>query len=62
MPRNRIDLVFEKSTKTTKYLSKQLQGDWAVRVPLKYFILARLLPDIQEAKCSEFKVQIPPPP
>jgi len=32
---------------------------WTVCVPLKYLIL---MPDIQEAKCFEFTVQISPPP
>ena len=39
-----------------------MQGDWTVCVPLKYIILERLLPDIQEAKCSELTVQTLPPP
>ena len=33
-----------------------MQGNWTVCVPLKYLLL------IQEAKCFEFTVQIPPPP
>ena len=36
-----------------------MQGHWTVCVHLKYLIL---MPDIQEAKCFEFKVQILPPP
>ena len=32
-----------------------MQGNWTVCVPLKYIIL---MPDIQEAKCFEFTVQI----
>ena len=36
-----------------------MQGNWTVCVPLKYLIL---MPDIQEAKCFEFTVQISPPP
>ena len=39
-----------------------MQGDWTVCVPLKYLIHVRLLPDIQEAKCSEFTFQTLPPP
>ena len=35
------------------------QINWTVCVPLKYLIL---MPDIQEAKCFEFTVQILPPP
>ena len=36
-----------------------MQFNWTVCVPLKYLIL---IPDIQEAKCFEFTVQICPPP
>ena len=36
-----------------------MQGNWTVCVPLKYLILR---PDIQEAKCFEFTVQMLPPP
>jgi len=36
-----------------------MQGNWTVCVPLKCLIL---MPDIQEAKCFEFTVQILPPP
>ena len=36
-----------------------MQGNWTVCVPLKYL---RLRPDIQEAKCFEFTVQMLPPP
>ena len=36
-----------------------MQGNWTVCETLKYLIL---MPDIQEAKCFEFTVQILPPP
>jgi len=36
-----------------------MQGNWTVCVPLKYLIL---MPDILEAKCFEFTVQIFAPP
>ena len=36
-----------------------MQGNWTVCVPLKHLIF---MPDIQEAKCFEFTVQILPPP
>ena len=36
-----------------------MQGNWTLCVPLKYQIL---MPNIQEAKCFEFTVQICPPP
>ena len=36
-----------------------MQSNWTECVSLKYLIL---MPDIQEAKCFKFKVQIPPPP
>ena len=35
-----------------------MQGNWTLCVPLKYQIL---MPNIQEAKCFEFTVQICPP-
>ena len=36
-----------------------MQGNWTACVPLKYLIL---MPEIQEAKCFKFTVQILPPP